>query len=48
MCCCWKTVGLTAAAFGLGLLFATLLPPCVLVPFSSILLIVVGVVIHLR
>ena len=48
MACCWKTFGLTAAAFGLGLLLATLLPPCILVPVASILLIAVGTVIHLR
>ncbi|MDD6987623.1 MAG: hypothetical protein SPE16_02550 [Butyricicoccus porcorum] len=48
MACCWKTFGLTAAAFGLGLLLATLLPPCILVPVASILLIAVGVVFHLR
>lgn len=48
MHCCWKTVGLTAAAFGLGLLLASLLPSCILLPVSSVLLIAVGVVIHLR
>ncbi len=31
MICCWKTFGLTAAAFGLGLLLASLLPPYLLV-----------------
>lgn len=48
MHCCWKTFGLTAAAFGLGLLLATLLPPVILVPVSSLMLIAVGAVIHLR
>ncbi|HIV67547.1 MAG TPA: hypothetical protein IAA32_01620 [Candidatus Butyricicoccus stercorigallinarum] len=43
----WKSFGLTAAAFGLGLLLAALLPPCLLVPVASVLLIAVGVVIHL-
>ena len=45
---CWKIAGLTAAAFGLGLLLATLLPPCILVPLASLLLIAVGIIIHLR
>lgn len=48
MNCCWRTIGLTAAAFGLGLLLASLLPPCILVPVSSILLVAVGVIIHFR
>ncbi len=48
MACCSKTVGMTAAAFGLGLLLATLLPSSILVPISSVPLIAVGAVIYLH
>ncbi|MCD8357354.1 MAG: hypothetical protein LUE11_12410 [Clostridia bacterium] len=48
MICCWKTFGLIAAAFGLGILLATMLPACILVPVSSLVLIAIGVTIHLH
>ena len=48
MICCWKTFGLLSAAFGLGILLEVLLPACILVPVSAMVLIAVGVVIHLH
>ncbi len=46
MVCCWKVFGLAAAAFGLGLLLAELLPACLLLPIATILLIAAGIIVH--
>ncbi|MGN1014482.1 MAG: hypothetical protein ACI4PM_03880 [Butyricicoccus sp.] len=43
MCCKWNLVGLVAAAFGIGILVATLFPPCILVPLSAVILIAAGI-----
>ncbi|MDO4174769.1 MAG: hypothetical protein Q4D42_08385 [Eubacteriales bacterium] len=48
MICCWKTFGLVAAAFGLGILLATMLPACILVPVSALVLIAIGIAVHLN
>ena len=48
MICRGKTFGLLSAAFGLGILLAVLLPACILVPVSALVLIAVGVIIHLH
>ncbi len=47
MFCC-NCFGLAAAAFGLGLLLASLLPSCILVPLASIVLIAGGLILHVR
>ena len=46
MVCCWRVFGLAAAAFGLGLLLAQLLPACLLLPIATVLLIAAGIVVH--
>ena len=46
MVCCWRVFGLAAAAFGLGLLLAQLLPAGLLLPIATVLLIAAGIVVH--
>ncbi|MDO5547070.1 MAG: hypothetical protein Q4F79_01130 [Eubacteriales bacterium] len=43
MCCKWNVIGLTAAAFGIGVLFASLFPPALLVPCSAVILVVASI-----
>lgn len=42
MCCKWSQFGWMAAAFGAGILAASLLPAALLLPLSAVILIAAG------
>ncbi len=43
MCCKWNQIGWIAAAFGVGILAASLLPAALLIPLSAVILIAAGI-----